>query len=212
MKLAKRVASAVGATLLLFSLTAKGHEEKAAPASPLTKNAPMPVIRAAPDFSLFDVENRLVKLSQLRGRTVLVAFIYTGCTSACPLLSFRMARLQEKLARAQLDAVLLSVTVDPQRDDAKALAAFGKRFHARPGWHFLREEPERLAPVLADYGEWTRVAGELDHPARLHLIDGAGRVREIYSLAFFDEDQAFLDIHALAREGRAVSRSRSQAR
>jgi len=33
------------------------------------------------------------------------------------------------------------------------------------------------------YDEWTHVlpSGELDHPARLHLIDGAGRVREIYS-------------------------------
>ena len=40
-------------------------------------------------------------------------------------------------------------------------------------------------------------SGELDHPARLHLIDAAGRVREIYSLAFFDEEQAFLDIAAL---------------
>jgi len=96
------------------------------------------------------------------------------------------------------------VTVDPQRDDAARLALFAKGLGARPGWHFLRDEPARLEPVLAAYDEWTHVlpSGELDHPARLHLIDGAGRVREIYSLAFFDEEQAFLDIAALEREGR----------
>ncbi|MBI4271464.1 MAG: SCO family protein, partial [Candidatus Rokubacteria bacterium] len=40
----------------------------------------------------------------------------------------------------------------------------------------------------------------IDHPARLYLLDPAGRVREIYSLSFFDERQAFLDIRALLRE------------
>ena len=199
MRLGKRVASFLGATLLLFCLPANGHEERPVGASPLTKNAPMPAIRMAPDFALDGM-----RLSGLRGRPVLIAFIYTSCTRACPLLSARMARLQKKLIAARLPAVLLSVTVDPQRDDAKKLALFAKGFGARPGWHFLRDEPARLAPVLAAYDEWTHLlpSGELEHPARLHLIDGAGRVREIYSLAFFDEEQAFLDIAALEREGR----------
>jgi protein SCO1/2 len=193
----KRVASLAAATLVFFSLAATAHEERPAAASPLTKNAPMPAIRTAPDFALGGV-----RLSGLRGRPVLIAFIYTSCTSACPLLSARMARLQKKLIAARLPAVLLSITVDPQRDDAKTLALFARGFGARPGWHFLRDEPARLEPVLAAYDEWTHVlpSGELDHPARLHLIDGAGRVREIYSLAFFDEEQAFLDIAALERE------------
>jgi len=132
MRLGKRVALFLGATLFLFYLPANGHEERPVGASPLTKNAPMPAIRMAPDFAL--------------------------------------------------DGVRLS--------------------GLRPGWHFLRDEPARLAPVLAAYDEWTHLlpSGELDHPARLHLIDGAGRVREIYSLAFFDEEQAFLDIAALERK------------
>ena len=164
----------------------------------------MAVIRAAPDFVLWDTENHRVRLSELRGRPVLVAFIYTTCTGACPLLSARMSRLQRMLEKARIPAALVSVSVDPGRDDAKALAAYAKRFGARPGWHFLREERARLAPVLAAYEEWTSRdgSGELDHPARLHLIDAQGRVREIYSLAFFDEEQAFLDIKALHRQAK----------
>jgi protein SCO1 len=189
--------------LLLAALIAApvfAHEEQPAPLSALVSKQPrMSVIRAAPDFSLWDTEERTVRLSELRGQPVLVAFIYTGCTSACPILSLRMARLQEKLERARLRATLLSVTVDPQRDDAATLAKFAKGFNARAGWHFLRAEPARLAPVLAAFEEWVRRTpeGEVDHPARLHLIDGAGRVREIYSLAFFDEEQALIDIKVL---------------
>jgi cytochrome oxidase Cu insertion factor (SCO1/SenC/PrrC family) len=196
------------AALATVSLMAQGHDEKPPPAAVLATTPHMAVIRAAPDFLLLDTENRPLRLSGLRGRTVLVAFIYTGCTSACPLLSWRMAQLQQKLAAARIPALLVSVTVDPERDDAKTLAGYARRFGARPGWHFVREEPARLAPVLAAYDEWARrdASGELDHPARLHLIDAEGRVREIYSLAFFDEEQAFLDIKALHKQTKPPAR------
>lgn len=42
-----------------------------------------------------------------------------------------------------------------------------------------------------------RPKGELDHPARVYLIDQRGNIREIYSLAFFNEKQALIDIKAL---------------
>jgi protein SCO1/2 len=59
-----------------------------------------------------------------------------------------------------------------------------------------------LRPVLAAYDKWTRPQpdGEIDYPTRLYLIDRRGRIREIYSISFFDERQAFLDIQALLRE------------
>jgi cytochrome oxidase Cu insertion factor (SCO1/SenC/PrrC family) len=187
---------------VVFAATAGAHERKPSPASSVTANPVMPVIREAPDFSLTNVQGRPVRLSALRGQPVLVAFVYTGCRTACPILSLRMARLQKKLREAKVPATLLSVTVDPQGDDAAALARFAKGFGARPGWQFLREAPARLAPVLAAYEEWTRPlpGGEIDHPARLHLVDAQGRVREIYSLAFFDEEQAFYDILTLNHE------------
>jgi protein SCO1/2 len=162
------------------------------------------VIRPAPDFALRDTAGNVVRLGELRGRVVLVSFVFTRCTSACPLLTARMAQLHRRLARAAPGRVqLLSVTVDPERDSAAALAAYARRFAAESAaWRFLREEPATLARMLASYDEWTRPApgGDIEHPARLHLVDRRGRVREIYSLAFFDERQAFLDIQALLRE------------
>jgi protein SCO1/2 len=196
----------IGAALVAIAPLAAAHREQPTPASPILSDTPrMAVIRRAPEFALLDVNGAPVQLAELRGRIVLIAFIFTGCKTACPLLSHRMARLQARLVEAGLSprrVALVSITVDPGNDSAAVLARFAKTFDAGPGWLFLRETPHRLRPVLDAYNEWvTRLpTGEVDHPARLHLIDAAGRVREIYSLAFFDERQAFLDIRALERE------------
>jgi protein SCO1/2 len=166
----------------------------------------LPLIKPAPDFTLLDTSGRPIRLLELRGKVVLISFIYTTCSITCPLLAQRMGLLQARLARAGLqgrEVHLLSVTVDPDRDSAEALSRYAARLRAASGgWQFLREAPERLRPVLAAYDEWTRTQpdGDIDHPARLYLIDRKGSIREIYSLSFFDEHQAFLDIQALLKE------------
>jgi protein SCO1/2 len=168
----------------------------------------LPLIKPAPNFTLLDTSGRPVRLSELRGHVVLISFIYTACSSACPLLTQRMALLRKRLTRAGVgagQAEFLSITVDPSRDSSEALGRYAGRFGAgSDGWRFLREEPERLQRVLTAYDEWTRPQpdGEIDHPARLYLVDQRGNIREIYSLSFFDERQAFLDIQALLKEAR----------
>ena len=167
----------------------------------------LPVIREAPDFTLVDHEGRRLVRADGEGRVILISFVYLSCPSACPLITQRMALLHQQLRRAGVApsrVLLLSVTVDPARDDVATLADYARRAGADGrGWRFLRDDAERLRPVLAAFDEWTRPlpGGEIDHPARLHLIDARGRVREIYSLGFFDAGQALLDINALLREG-----------
>jgi protein SCO1 len=200
------VVTALAVAALLAARPGLAHEpgRGGPPRGPSLTSAPyLSVIRPAPDFALAEADGRTVHLSELRGRVVLVSFIFTSCTAACPLLTHRMALLQKRLRDVTPAPAFVSITVDPARDTGPALAQYAARFGAdRRGWHFLRDDPARLAGVLAQWDEWTRplANGDLDHPARLHLIDTRGRVREIYSLEFFDERQAELDIRALARE------------
>ena len=175
-------------------------------ALPPVTAARLAVVRDAPDFTLVDDAGRSLRLSDLRGQVVLISFVYLSCPTACPLITQRLALLHRELSRTGRTpgrVTLLSITVDPKRDDAAALARYARAVGADGrGWRFLREEPSRLSPVLAAFDEWTRRApgGDVDHPARLHLIDGRGLVREIYSLAFFEPRQARVDLESLLRE------------
>jgi protein SCO1/2 len=170
---------------------------------PVSANPTLSVIAKAPAFTLKDTSGKTIRLSDYQGRVVLLAFIFTSCPSVCPLISQQMALMQNGLkdqGAFGVKADLVSVTVDPKTDTAKVLAAYARKYDADPaGWHFLRETPEKTRPVLKSYDEWTRLLpkGELDHPARVYLIDQLGNIREIYSLAFFNEKQALIDMRKL---------------
>jgi len=204
----RQLASLVLVAALLLAAAprpARAHDapQSAGAARLLSTHPSLGVIGRAPRFTLGDPEGRPVSLTDFAGRIVLLAFIYTSCPSACPLVTQRMAVLQRRLTAAGLfpsSVNFVSVTVDPDRDTTETLARYAKGVGADPrGWKFLREGSDALRLVLAAWDEWTKPlpTGEIDHPARLYLIDGAGRVREIYSLSLFDERQAFLDIRAL---------------
>jgi len=200
---------AVALLILLAGLPPQGwaHDPPAAraPASPLTATPHLAVIKPAPDFALLDLDGRVVSLADLRGHVALVSFVYTRCTTACPLLTARLAVLQRRAAglRPSERPVLVTITVDPERDSTEQLREYAGRFAADlTTWRFLRDEPLRLAPVLSAWDEWTRpiAGGELDHPARVYLLDRAARIREIYALEFFDQRQAWLDVQRLLHE------------
>jgi protein SCO1/2 len=202
------------ALALAFCCAAPAHEvtpaqavapAKAGAQSPIAAHPRLNVIAPAPDFALRDPTGALVRLSDLRGQVVLVAFIYTSCTTVCPILGQQMATVQKRLkadARLRGRVMLLSVTVDPSRDSAPVLARYASALGADPAaWKFVRDSSEATAQVLVAYHEWTKPMpdGELDHPARVYLIDADGRIREIYSLAFFDPRQALIDIRSLTK-------------
>lgn len=171
----------------------------------VSANPNLSVIGRAPDFNLFDLTGKPATLSEYQGRVVLLAFVFTTCPGVCPMISRQMSLLQSELKQAGLFGTkvnMLSVTVDPETDTAEVLGKYATTFNAdERGWRFLRESPAKLKSVLKAYDEWTKLLpkGELDHPARVYLIDQRGNMREIYSLAFFSEKQALLDIKALLR-------------
>jgi protein SCO1/2 len=189
------------------NLTTSVTADAAPAAEPaVSANPRLSVIGRAPDFTLRDTNGEQVSLSKYRGRVVLLAFVFTTCHGVCPLISQQMGRLQQALKQEGVfgvKAAMLSVTVDPQHDTAAVLRKYAKTIGADPkGWRFLREVPSKLEPMLKTYDEWTKrlSKGELDHPARVYLIDQAGNMREIYSLAFFNEKQTLFDMKALLRE------------
>ena len=148
-----------------------------------------------PDVSLFDQDGKPVRFYSdlVRGKVVMVNFIFTSCTTICPPMGATFGKLQQLLGdRAGRDVHLISVSVDPATDSPPRMKEWGKKFGAGPGWTLVtgdRETVVQLLKALGAYtpnindhtplvlagndprGEWTRAYG-LATPAKLvELID-----------------------------------------
>jgi protein SCO1 len=68
---------------------------------------------------------------------VMVNFIFTTCTTICPVMSATFAQVQESLGTDAGKVRMVSVSIDPEHDTPERLREYAKRFEAGPQWHFL---------------------------------------------------------------------------
>jgi protein SCO1/2 len=158
----------------------------------------------APDFMLTSQDGAEVGPALLRGKVVLVTFIYTWCPDICPLLTDKMARVQDDLGESfGKDVAFVSITFDPERDTAEVLKAYAETFDADPaGWFFLTGEVEVVRQVAARYGVVTIAGADsgVDHNLLTTLIDRQGRMRVQYTGSQFDPEELLQDLLALVAE------------
>ncbi|GIW79513.1 MAG: hypothetical protein KatS3mg105_1320 [Gemmatales bacterium] len=165
------------------------------------------VIRPAPDFELTTHDNKPFRFHSLKGHVVLVSFIFTTCNGSCPATTHRMSAIQQELKRRGLlpkrPIHLISISLDPKRDTPDVLRRYMKLYDVDPeSWTFLTGTPARVMKVVEQWRMWVRPAanGQLDHPSRIFLVDKAGKIREIYNLAFLKTDWVIEDIQSLLAE------------
>ncbi len=99
-------------------------------------------------------------------RILVMNFVYTTCTTVCPVTSAVFEQLQAQLqAQESLgsEVMLVSVTVDPVRDTPQKLKDYAGRFHAGKDWLWLTGEKRRVDRVLEGLGAYT--PDFRDHPA-----------------------------------------------
>jgi protein SCO1/2 len=168
------------------------------------------VIRPAPAFALTDQDGKAVRSEQLRGKVLLVSFIFTTCNGSCPATTHRMEKIQGAFRERGLlkngRVRLISITLDPARDSPAVLRRYMQMYDADPAsWSFLTGSPKRVAGTIAAWGMWVRPAanGQLDHPSRIFLVDRRGRIREIYNLDFLKPAWVLEDVELLLREKRS---------
>jgi protein SCO1/2 len=136
----------------------------------------------APVPQLLDERGKPFSLHDLRGRTVVMAFVYSRCKDAreCPLITARFAALQERFRGAPVH--LVEVTLDPAFDRPAILARYGKTFGEDPSrWTLATGDPETVLDFAAQF-DVTAFPDErigLIHPERLVLIDKYGAIRNL---------------------------------
>lgn len=68
------------------------------------------------------------------GRPVVLSFIYTSCTTVCPLTSHTLSQLQNMLGAARDSVHLVSISIDPEFDTPARLHDYAATFGAGPEW------------------------------------------------------------------------------
>lgn len=158
--------------------------------------------RQAPDFELPGSNGGELKISNYRGKVVLLAFGFTSCTAVCPTTLNTFAVARRKLAAAATDVQVVYVTVDPERDDSarlkKYLGGFDPTFVGGTGTE------QQLAAVRKSYGisAEKHVLGDsytYEHSSFTYLIDRSGRIRALMPYGHSPDDYVH-DLTVLLKE------------
>lgn len=146
-------------------------EEKAAGAAP-AKTSLADARVAVVDRTLRDQEGRRVRFARevLGDDVVVMDFVFTHCGTVCPVLSAKMARLQQLLGgRLGKGVRLVTLSLDPVRDTPERLKAWGARFKAGPHWQLVTGPQEDQEAVLKGLGAY--VADVSQHPPMILVGD-----------------------------------------
>ena len=164
----------------------------------------LPSIGLAPEFELTSQDGAAVALYDFRGRVLAVAFIYTSCPDVCPLLTDKMAQVQDLVGPHFGPRVaFVSITVDPENDTPAALRAYAESHGANlAGWSFLTGAPPMISEVAERYGvAVTRTAdGQVEHTLLTTLVDKHGAMRVQYLGFRFDPEEFRDDLLELLHE------------
>jgi cytochrome oxidase Cu insertion factor (SCO1/SenC/PrrC family) len=131
----------------------------------------------------------------IKGKIVVISFIYTSCTDICPLTSARIAQLEEKLGdMVGREVFFLSMTVDPEHDTPERLKEYAERFGAGPGWSFVTGKPVDIRAINYKFGDRSGVISE----HRNEIVIGNDATGE------WQKDSVFGDIDRLALTVRSL--------
>ena len=173
------------------------HEHHAAPAA--APSAAKVVLR---DVPLLDATGKRVRLREdvIGNRIAIVNFIYTTCTTVCPVSSATFQQLQKRLGAALgKNVVLITITVDPLRDTPQRLREYAGRYEAREGWVWLTGAKPDVDAVLKGFGAYA--ARFEDHPSMVLVGDARGGPwTRFFGFPSVDDLMARIDTMQLARK------------
>lgn len=125
------------------------------------------------DVTLTDRQEHPVRLKDdlVADKIVVMGFIYTSCTTVCPVISAIMQKVQTQLGeRVGAQVQLVSISVDPLRDTPARLREYSLRYRPGPGWAWLTGSVQAVTDTLKGLGTWS--ADFTDHQPVIMVGDG----------------------------------------
>jgi protein SCO1 len=192
-RVAPILAALACAALACAALAGCGSSQTPAPAaSPLASldvklQAPAQLRASTPQFALRDSLGHLVRLSQFRGKSVLLTFIYTHCPDVCPLIVANLHNALLKLGPAATKLQIIAISVDPRGDTPGSVRAFLAAHEMTGRMEYLIGSFAQLAPVWRAYGiavQGSPDKREVSHSAFVYGITGRGSALVLYPPTF----------------------------
>ena len=194
-----RIAALVLSAAVAWPTDAPSHETRS--------EQRLPKIGPAPEFTLTNQVGKRIALKDLHGKVLAITFIFASCADTCPLLTAKMAGLQDRLGADFGPRVyFVSITVDPERDTPEVLKRYAEAHQANPaGWAFLTGAPAEIREVARRYGVFYKKTprGDVDHTFLTSLVDPSGTLRVQYMGIRFDPDEMLRDLQSLSKVAKA---------
>lgn len=145
--------------------------------------------RVPRDATFKAVDGRNVRLSDYRGKPLVVSLIYTSCYHICPATTQHLA----KVVRTARDALgpdslrILTIGFDTPKDTPEAMRAFARQQNVNlEGWDFLSTDAATLAQLVQDLGFiYFAAPNGFDHLIQATVINAEGKIyRQVYGMNF----------------------------
>jgi len=204
------VAGVVSLAAIIFafsgmSRSSPGGDRSATPAaarpasSERFEGSLMPPGVRAPDFRLHDQDGRPLQMAALRGRPVIITFLYTTCRESCPV---QAQQIKLALDRVGEPVPAIAVAVEPEVDTA----ASAQRFLHKQGMvgrlDFALGSRAELEPVWKGFAIQPQLP-EAEHQARTVLVDAWGYQRVGFPVEQLTPERLAKDVRTLLAESRA---------
>lgn len=146
-----------------------------------------------PAVTMEDSNHHTFSISEFEGKYVFITFMYTACSSVCPILEMNMADVYDLLPREYIgeEIQFLSISFDPERDNPKTLDKYKNLFNSDgTTWRMARiEDQKELDSLLNEFGVIVIPDGNgnFTHNSAFYLVDREGSLINVMDYTKVDE-------------------------
>jgi protein SCO1/2 len=138
---------------------------------------------SVPDVILTNQDREKVHLKNFLNseKPVLLEFIFSTCTTICPVLSAGFSNMQKKLGPDMDKVHLVSISIDPEYDTPERMRHYLDRYRAKPGWNFFTGTRKDIDKVMYAFDAY--VPNKMSHfPLTFLWVPGSKEWVRIYGM------------------------------
>jgi len=143
--------------------------------------------RRAPDFALLDQFGHEQRMSRFRGKSVMLTFADSRCTTVCPLTALLLRHTMDLLGPKAHDTEVVAVNANARYSSVGDVLRWSRRHDMTHRWLFLTGPPvgPRSGPLSGLPSVWNAygIRGGETHTTVVFVIDPSGRIRTAAPIA-----------------------------